>query len=444
MKKWIRTVLLTFSAALLFCGSAFAADEIKVQVNGEAVVFSDAQPEAKAGRTFIPMRATFRALGFADENIMWDAATSQVTAKRDALEISLKLGENQIKITNAEGVRVIATDAAAYASNNRTYVPVRFVAEAAGCNVGWDAADRVVLIDDIAAIFENNAETYDLMNQYLDYNRNLSKGNVAMNGELGLAMEIADVMSLGMGGKFDAIANMTDVEMNMDLELLLDMPIEDENGEVLNMQQNQEISVSACGDMDAGLLYFKADALSEMMGMQGDVWFKMDMNAMMPADVVGMDYGALLQISKQSLEMSFEESLAAVLQFLPLTDDAVTAKNVLDVVNQFCADSAFVKDGSDYISVNEYEGVAFDFVLHTAGGQINGCSVGVALDGQEILMMTMQGKDVVMLMQFVDDTAGVGVEMTLGATYSKSSKAPTVEPPKKATIVDIMDMMELA
>ena len=449
MKKWMRTILLSVSAAFLLCGSAFAADDIKVLVNDEPIVFEDVQPEAKEGRTYIPMRATFNALGFADEDIIWDAEASAVTAKRDALEISLKLGEKKITITDAEGTREIVTDAAAYAANNRTFVPVRFVAEAAGCKVGWDAEDRVVLIDDIGAILKENTETYDLMNQYLDYSRKYSEGNIAMNGELGMVIEMADLMSMGMGGEFNAISNMTEVEMNMDLEMLLDMPVVDETGASTNVQQSEKLSISACGDMDTGVLYFKADELSEMMGMQGDVWFKMDMNAMMSMEgldeMVGMDYDALMKLSVDSINMSFEDSLAAILDFLPLTDDDATAKDVLDILNQLCADSAFVKDGTDYVCVNEIEGAVLEIVLHTtARGKVNGCSVGVTLEEQEVLVMTMKDNEVVMLMQFIDDEAGVGLEMTLGATYSKVSKAPAVELPENAVIIDLMSMMEVA
>ena len=448
MRKWMRTMLLAVSAVFLLCGSAFAADDIKVLVNDEPIVFEDVQPEAKEGRTYIPMRATFNALGFADEDIVWDAAASAVTAKRDALEISLKLGEKKITITDAEGTREIETDAAAYAANSRTYVPVRFVAEAAGCKVGWDAADRVVLIDDIGAILKANTETYDLMNQYLDYSRKYSEGNIAMNGELGMVMEMADLMSMGMGGEFSAVSNMTDIEMDMDLEVAVDVPYPDENGEVTSAQETQALSIEARGDMDAGVFYFKADELSEMMGMQGDVWFKMDMNAMMSMEgldeMVGMDYDALMKLSVDSVNMSFEDSLAAILEFLPLTDDDATAKDVLDILNQLCADSAFVKDGTDYVCVNEIEGASLEIVLHTARGKVNGCSVGVTLEEQEVLSMTMKDNEVVMLMQFIDDEAGVGLEMTLGATYSKASKAPAVEPPKGAVIIDLMSMMEAA
>ena len=447
MKKWMRTLLCSLGVALMLGGTAFAADAIEVQVNDVPITFTDVQPVAKDGRTYIPMRATFNALGFADEDIAWDGAVGTVTAVRDDLIISLKLGEKKITITEAGETRVVETDAAAYAANNRTFVPVRFVAEAAGCNVGWDSVDRIVLIDDVDALLAANAETYSLMDQYMDYSRQYSEGNVAMQGELGMSMAVADGLSLGMGGEFKAISNMTAVEMEMDLDMLVEMMYPDENGELTAMQESQALSLEACGDMETGVLYFKSDELTTMMGMEGDVWFKMDMNAMMSMEgmdeLVGMDYAELMELSKNSVDMTFEESIAAVLKMIPLTDDEMTAGEMLALIDSICADSAFVKDGSDFISAVEIEDCYLDFVLHSKGGKINGCSVGVAVDGQEILMMTMQDDELVMVMQFIDDENGVGLEMTLGAAYSKTSKVPMVEPPENVAVIDLLALVEI-
>lgn len=449
MRKLVRTLVLTAGAALMLGATAFAAEPIRVQVNDQPIAFTDAQPEAKDGRTYIPMRATFNALGFSDEDIAWDNATSTVTAKRGDLTIALKLGEKKITITEAGETHTIDTDAAAYASKNRTYVPVRFVAEAAGCNVGWDSTDRIVLIDDVDALLASNTETYELMDQYLAYSKKLSEGNIAMKGDIGMSMSLADLMDMSMGGTFDAIGSATAVEMKMDLDMLIDMTVPDENGVETNVQQDQALTVEACGDMDDGVMYFKSDELTAMMGAQGDVWFKMDMNEIMSMEGMeevlgGMDYSALLKLSKDSLNMSFEESLAAVLKLMPLTDDELTAKKTLDVINSILADSAFQKNGTEYVSEFEMDGIELTIVLPTSGGKVNGFSASVAMDGRDVMYMEMKGSEVVLVMQMVDEESGMALEMTLGASYSKASRAPVTEPPANAVIVDYLEMMEMA
>ena len=439
MRKMVRTMALTASAMLLFGASALAAEPIKVQVNGQPITFADAQPEAKEGRTYIPMRATFNALGFEDESIAWDSATSTVTAKRGDLEISLKLGEKKVTVTEAGETRTVETDAAAYAANSRTYVPVRVVAEAAGCNVGWDNDDRTVLIDDVDALLAANTETYTIMEKYVEYGKSLSSDNVAMKGDVAMTMAMAEVADVKVDGKYDAVASDTAVQMTMDLNMVAsaeDVPAE-----------TMKIDADVRGDMETGVFYFKSDALSEMMGAT-NIWFKMDMNEMMSSDEMtaalgGMNYADLLKLSKDSQKMGFSESLAAVLKAIPLTDKDMTAKQVLDMVNALVGDSAFEKQENTYMSETEIEGAKLTIALPTSGEKVTGISILVSAEGQDVMKITMQGSKLQMTMNFSDDELGMALEMTMNATYSKASKAPVTEPPAGASVMDLSAMMDL-
>ena len=70
-----RALALALSLTVLSaCGSALAAEDdtmlispapsgIAVQLNGEALTFTDAVPVAQDGRTFLPFRAVFEAMG---------------------------------------------------------------------------------------------------------------------------------------------------------------------------------------------------------------------------------------------------------------------------------------------------------------------------------------------------------------------------------------------
>ena len=171
MKKLLRLLALTAVVALSLCATALAADTDApaVLVNGQAVEFADAAPQIVDGRTYIPLRATFTALGFADEDITWDGETRTATAVKDGLTITLTEGEKSVTVTKDEESETLETDAAAYvdAATGRTLVPLRFVAQAAGCNVGWDSNARTAIIDDTAAILAANTETYSLMDRYM-------------------------------------------------------------------------------------------------------------------------------------------------------------------------------------------------------------------------------------------------------------------------------------
>ena len=87
LNRAFRTALCAGALLLALCLPASAAQEgdFSVLVNGEAVTFTDAAPLLKDGRSFLPMVETFDALGFAQGDITWDAATRSVTAAKEEI-----------------------------------------------------------------------------------------------------------------------------------------------------------------------------------------------------------------------------------------------------------------------------------------------------------------------------------------------------------------------
>lgn len=111
---------------------------IKVKVNNELVVF-DQPPVLENGRTLVPLRAIFEALG---AEVGWDDPTQTVTASKGETEISLQIGSTQMNV-NAD---IKTLDVPAKLVNGRTLVPVRAISEAFGCKVDWVEGTQTVLI----------------------------------------------------------------------------------------------------------------------------------------------------------------------------------------------------------------------------------------------------------------------------------------------------------
>ena len=111
---------------------------IKVTYNGEEIEF-DQNPVVENGRTLVPLRAIFEKLG---ADVDWNSETKTVTATKGDVKISLTIDSTNA-VKNGENITL---DTAAKVINNRTLVPVRFVAEALGTDVGWDNETRQVLI----------------------------------------------------------------------------------------------------------------------------------------------------------------------------------------------------------------------------------------------------------------------------------------------------------
>jgi hypothetical protein len=132
-------------AAISLAAAAFSsAQQIKVQVDGTPVYFANTQPQYINGRVLVPLRGVFEEMG---ANVLWNQQTHMVTATRAGTEVELKIGSRAATINGAP----INLDVPAMVLNGSTMVPIRFVSEALGAQVGWLAADRLVTINTTSA-----------------------------------------------------------------------------------------------------------------------------------------------------------------------------------------------------------------------------------------------------------------------------------------------------
>ena len=108
----------------------FKENPIRVLYNDEEIKF-DQNPIIENGRTLVPLRAIFEKLG---ADVEWDEDTQTVIATKNDTKISLTI-DNTAASKNGESITL---DVPAKVVNGRTLVPVRFVADCFGVDVGWD------------------------------------------------------------------------------------------------------------------------------------------------------------------------------------------------------------------------------------------------------------------------------------------------------------------
>ena len=111
---------------------------ITVILNGTPIQF-DQPPIIENGRTLVPLRAIFEALG---AEVDWNSSTQTVTANKEEVTITLKIGSD-ILVKNCDEIKL---DVPAKIINNRTLVPVRVIAESFGAEVDWEQSTRTVTI----------------------------------------------------------------------------------------------------------------------------------------------------------------------------------------------------------------------------------------------------------------------------------------------------------
>lgn len=131
---------------------------VQLMVNGSMEV-----PEAAAritnDRTLVPLRFISEKMG---AQVEWYPQTKEIKIVKEDTKLELQLGNKQI-IVNGKTYQM---DIAPYVDQERTLVPIRFVSEFLGLNVGWEATQRMVIVSEPVYVYVNGqplAKSYSTM-----------------------------------------------------------------------------------------------------------------------------------------------------------------------------------------------------------------------------------------------------------------------------------------
>lgn len=155
MKK--KVLFLTLLLVFMFASNTYA---INVSMDGDQIVFEsidyqnskdirvvveetqiqfDVNPQIINGRTLVPMRAIFEAIGL---TVNWDNSTQTASGSNDENSIAFTIGKNKAIVNDQEK----GLDVPASIINSRTMVPLRFLSENMGYNVVWVGESNLILM----------------------------------------------------------------------------------------------------------------------------------------------------------------------------------------------------------------------------------------------------------------------------------------------------------
>ncbi len=147
MKKLISIMLVL--CMVLSVTSVFASNT-EIIISGKKATIADGMGTIvnKDQRTFVPVRFLLEYLGF---NVNWEDETQTVLGRHENGEsFMMQIGNKNLFYFDANGNKknLDPMDTAPFLNTkeNRTYVPLRFLAEAMGYNVGWDGTTETVTL----------------------------------------------------------------------------------------------------------------------------------------------------------------------------------------------------------------------------------------------------------------------------------------------------------
>lgn len=396
LKRSLALVLSVILVAGLLCTGVSAADDrpVRVELDGKAVAFPDAEPTIVDGRTYVPFRAVFEALG---AEVGFDAKTRTVSAERNGTTIRIGIGSHLIEVTNGAISYSNYMDAAAFIKGGRTYIPVRYAAEALGCCVGWDADDRTVIIVDTESMVNKAIEDgqFTLVGKFMDYSEKLNKGNYEVRMKMDLACtvlatkvltasydvsgivagntagEMSMTIKMDMGGLVDFMAKLEGADKDEILAYLAEEGITD---------TKMEVTAQARVDMEKGAMYMNMSGIPGMEKLlPADTWLYIDMSEMLEeldsfgVNLLDMDYS----------DLKVQSVVAPLINQMSYIYDKDSAYNEIkakvDTIIGAFADSAFVKSGQSYTNTRKIDEIGMTVTMRldtNSAGEVVGYELG--------------------------------------------------------------------
>ena len=165
MKKLIKIIAATATLSMLITTWAGAAefktfsDELSVYYEGENVYANSAEkPIIINDRTMVPLRPIFEAMGWANENIVFDEATQSADfSGGDASCTFVNESSTVTKYYAGGNAEEFILDVPAVIYNGRFYIPLRAFCEIWEKDINWSDSERSVYVYEKA---ENNSYSY--------------------------------------------------------------------------------------------------------------------------------------------------------------------------------------------------------------------------------------------------------------------------------------------
>lgn len=129
--KAVKLLASLLTAACFHAGAIAAHTPVDISVNGNYIK-TDAAPVIENGTVLAPVRAAANALGC--NSVKWDQNSKTATLANNGKTIKITIGKNTALVNG----RSQKLNSPARLINERTLVPIRFIAENFGADVSWD------------------------------------------------------------------------------------------------------------------------------------------------------------------------------------------------------------------------------------------------------------------------------------------------------------------
>ena len=437
------------------------AGQVGVMVDGTYVQFPDAVPEVVNGRTMVPCRQVLEAFG---GTVTYE--NGEAVCRLEGVTMRFKDGRDTAAMTLADGTEtIVQMDVPCYYKNGRTYIPVRFFAEALGCDVLWDGAyDTAVILrrDKITAELDSR---FTVLNRFLEAMRSGGPGDrykttAKLEGDLTMLDSINGNQTYRFSADMELLASGTTVNFTAKLKLgdlaklmaAAGMLGDEDLAQLAASLKDARLEVIYDGE--GGMMYMKVPGLSQLTyGTYDDgSWLAAPVTSLAELESAGVTTvgGALYEN-----ELAYAKYGTPVLVYGELMEAA-------DELASYVGDDCFQSNGG--YSVLRYDKADYEAALAAEGGEEYAqwasefdkldLELKIARSGDATFRVLVQNKDSgygdVALVDASGSVSATRVNMQLllrlknqfdlnlryTATAAPSTARPVTAPPAGATVID--------
>lgn len=463
--------------------------QINVMVDGKCVKFPDAAPEVAEGRTMVPVRAITEALG-GEVDYGFAGQEGAVRLLVDKYTIQFTIGGTTAQrhtrgTDTGEDDKTIEMDCAPYAKGGRTYVPVRFFAEALGYDVQWDDYYQTVVITDLTALAEQIDKDFTVYNKLMvksaltdKTQKSVGSGKAdvtlfdTLNGDkTGKATYSYDLAASTAGASGKLEYDFTELWALIEgyIPMPLDLAGEEEYTQALELVKSlMKGSMEVRVDLETGKAYLSAPGLFEAMGDQlaaagvqlpKDAWLSTSLGDSADMDELIAMMGQTLTMGKLLTTMgssgycaaeNYDDTLEMAEAFGKLYGDAkfkrqgsgyvltLTREDLKEYLEALVGEDDYTVSSLDTLSKFEYSLTVKDNGDMDVSAQ---CNVALSGDGLNLGDMaaisskgsTRGGKSESTMEVHVRNVLKATV--TLEQTVTETDKAPEVTPPSDVLVL---------
>ena len=451
MRKFLLRALTFILVATLFSAPlAFASTpmqpSVDIQLNGKLMDFPNGVLpvfDGNAGKVYVPFRDLFEAFG---AEVSYDDATRTVSAVLDDTIIDFNQDEGDIINVTRDGVvETLTMDVPAITVNGRVLVPVRFISETIGVNVGWDQREQTVVIIDADTILAANTAEYTVIDKLLKMQTTTGKSEG--KAVLDFDMEISDPeygsVSLPVDMTMDFVTSEAAFDGNFHIKTDLTGIF---SSAVPGLTAKYEIDGEIILNLQKGLFAIQCDTLTAAIdpSLAQGTWLTMDFFEALGElsfDTEALEYDSAGELVNEALRAKIEGD------YITSIYDYEAFEYYISLINSIISDDAFVKKGNDYVSIiDRSEDGDTDVMVITLktndAGEATSFSLGYSMDLYGTVMkMTCEtdGKDMSLDITASDESTGLSLNVSFDVKTQSTTKSPRTKVPAGAVTLDVYE-----